>query len=985
MRARTNIALKERKVFKLDNFRGVDFSASPLDVQSNRAVDMRNFINKNGINCKRNGWRQVLDFGGANINGIHRYSDIDNAEYYIAHVGVNFYKVWVDNGKWYREDEHIPYGTNIDSENTRITNSRSEGYLREHRLYIIGAGDYFVYGTWDEGATYELRRVEDDEDTYIPTTTININSDGESADDVQGTLDEPNLLCKRRKNTLVGTGTQCAFWTLDSAVAPNTKVEVCIEKADQGINEQYETMANDNGNHGNEIYIKNDTSEKPDSRGWIYRESGQIQLYFPTHTIANMDNITVTFTPAEKPSSEQTIRTCVERHTGRTGYEGYYSIILQHTPKDITRIIIAYGCVKNGVSKSAYVRAVIDGSAVKVEKVFGDIADLNSLPKQDDKIGTVKDKTITFEAATQYYEGKELKNNIMIQYTYEVLEDAEQEDEEQEDEEEELVAEDISKCAFGILFGTYGNTDRLFLSGNPDRPNMDFYSAADDYTYFTASQCAVLGSDASAVGGYTRLSDSTLAIFKENADREASIYFRTGKLNEEYDSEGNLEDGSAVFPLTAGALGETIVSRYSCANFAGDNIMLSRNGVHGIVLGENVVLTERHTRERSRAINKRLLAHRDLSEAVGVVFENRYYLAVDGVCYVADTRYKYKRKDDIDGSYNYEWWFLDNIPARIWAVIDGKLYFGTSDGKICVFDDEYTDRTFIETEVGELTLSNDYTNDYTNITYNKALKEGFADGDELEIIGATDGEENPVDVYALYTVDDITKVYEGIELYADSEGFEVDVPYTVSEVDIANNRFTLSKDGVEVAVIYADGEDVFYRRISGERLKVINKDKTEEMFGVALWGDESDTALKVSMYNNTMPGEITARITHKKKIEAEWRTPTFDLGTNMASKTILGITATSDPQFDGNVSIGYDTRFYSGSFDVRGNRVFSFDDFDFLDFSFDTGFATSYTRRLNKRNVNYVSFGFKSTDDRCCAVNSLAVLYKINKNNRGVN
>ena len=140
-------------------------------------------------------------------------------------------------------------------------------------------------------------------------------------------------------------------------------------------------------------------------------------------------------------------------------------------------------------------------------------------------------------------------------------------------------------------------------------------------------------------------------------------------------------------------LGEGVVSRYACANFAGDNIILSRNGVFGIVLAENVATTERYTRERSRSINERLKRHADLSEAVGIVYKNRYYLAIDDVCYIADSRYKYTREDDIDGSYNYEWWFWDNVPVRVWANIDNTLYFGSADGQICVFDDEYTDRS----------------------------------------------------------------------------------------------------------------------------------------------------------------------------------------------------------------------------------------------------------------------------------------------------
>ena len=73
MRARTNISLKDRKSLTLSDFKGVDFSSSPLRVKNNRATSMRNFINEYGVNKKRNGWNEVLKFEGSQINGIFQF------------------------------------------------------------------------------------------------------------------------------------------------------------------------------------------------------------------------------------------------------------------------------------------------------------------------------------------------------------------------------------------------------------------------------------------------------------------------------------------------------------------------------------------------------------------------------------------------------------------------------------------------------------------------------------------------------------------------------------------------------------------------------------------------------------------------------------------------------------------------------------------------------------------------------------------------
>ena len=75
MRANTNISLKNRKQVELNDFKGVDFSSSPLRVKQNRASNMRNFINEYGVNHKRHGWNELFKIRDANgdvqrINGV---------------------------------------------------------------------------------------------------------------------------------------------------------------------------------------------------------------------------------------------------------------------------------------------------------------------------------------------------------------------------------------------------------------------------------------------------------------------------------------------------------------------------------------------------------------------------------------------------------------------------------------------------------------------------------------------------------------------------------------------------------------------------------------------------------------------------------------------------------------------------------------------------------------------------------------------------
>ena len=107
MRARTNIELKDRRTLQLSNFRGVDFSSSPLSVRSDRASNMRNFINEYGVNKKRNGWNELIKIYHQGvpqrINGIFEYVNGSHRET-LVHAGTRFYRLKVVDGKYSSED-----------------------------------------------------------------------------------------------------------------------------------------------------------------------------------------------------------------------------------------------------------------------------------------------------------------------------------------------------------------------------------------------------------------------------------------------------------------------------------------------------------------------------------------------------------------------------------------------------------------------------------------------------------------------------------------------------------------------------------------------------------------------------------------------------------------------------------------------------------------------------------------------------------------
>ena len=251
MRASTSISVKDKKRLVLEDFRGVDFSSSPMNVNPKRATQMLNMINEYGVNKKRNGWREVFRILDANdeplpINGIFVYKISDTLRHIIIHAGARFFRI-IENAGVYSDPEDITTDGQqsaglhpADIDVRKLLNQRSQAFFSKQKCYIIGCGDYLVYGKWRNG-NYELRRVYGNEDTYMPTTTISIDDDSVTTDKVRSSLDDINYLNPRRKNTMVGgplpEGDDASrTWTVDSQKIKNlSKVVVKVTTLVNGI------------------------------------------------------------------------------------------------------------------------------------------------------------------------------------------------------------------------------------------------------------------------------------------------------------------------------------------------------------------------------------------------------------------------------------------------------------------------------------------------------------------------------------------------------------------------------------------------------------------------------------------------------------------------------------------------------------------------------------------------------------------------------
>ena len=459
----------------------------------------------------------------------------------------------------------------------------------------------------------------------------------------------------------------------------------------------------------------------------------------------------------------------------------------------------------------------------------------------------------------------------------------------------------ISHCRFGTLYGYGGAHDRLFLSGNPKFPNVVFFSQENDFTYFPDTYTITLGGESDPAKGFTYLADNTLAVLCDK-----SVYYIGGEGRTEYDEKGKFKRITPVFSRQAGAISEGALNAFCTANFGGDNVFLSNHGLFGIEPTSNVLTNTRTARERSYAINARLNL---LDPAKASIFTHgqRLYISDGENCFVADSAYKYVPTGS--EGYNYEWWYWTHVPARVWAEVNGELWFGTADGRVCRFTDGYTDVTWDYTLDGEITYK-----DTVSVTYNEEDKVGEIVNDRrVRFVNTETGTWSDA-------IGDLTEV----DLYA-----------------------RLTQNGLQFARY---------------------NDATEEEL-IKFTGNGQNPILRV--YDD-------------RPVVAEWVSPPLDLGNDSIAKTLFSLSVTAEAGQKSKLTFGYETRKGGGEWTAQGLGKFSFEDFDFCDFSFETGFQNTHTVRARDRNFNFIRFYFRSDGDRPCAVHRIAAIYKNNMYNKGV-
>lgn len=242
-------------------------------------------------------------------------------------------------------------------------------------------------------------------------------------------------------------------------------------------------------------------------------------------------------------------------------------------------------------------------------------------------------------------------------------------------------ADRILKCRFGVRFGVNGAADRLFVSGNPEWPNRDWFSGQNDPTYWPDTAYAVLGSEHSAVVGYS-IVNNLLAAHKDSSETDRNVIIRRGDLLENQPS----------FPIVNTLQGPGAVAPFSFAYLGTEPVFLTDLGVFAITPSD--ISGERYSQNRSYYVNGALCREPDLQQAFAFVHRDLYWLCLNGAAYILDGLQKIASgRSEPYSTRQYACFYRTNLPARVLWQQDGTLCFGSGQGDVYAF---YTDPQALE-------------------------------------------------------------------------------------------------------------------------------------------------------------------------------------------------------------------------------------------------------------------------------------------------
>ena len=238
----------------------------------------------------------------------------------------------------------------------------------------------------------------------------------------------------------------------------------------------------------------------------------------------------------------------------------------------------------------------------------------------------------------------------------------------------------VNLCRMSIAFDTGGTANRIFISGNPNEPEVDRWCFVKDPTYWPDIYYSSLGAKGSEIIGYSVM-ENLLATYISGSCDGRSIVIRNSYVD---------ESGNVSFPIERHLQGEEAAAKNSFVFMDREQLFLTNRGVYAITAED--VTGEKYTQNRSYFINKALCSEENIENAFCAKWRQFYVIAINGKLYLLDTGKRSYQKGEPLSDFQYEAYFWTGIDARVLWEDGGKLFFGNEKGEICCFsDDVYSD------------------------------------------------------------------------------------------------------------------------------------------------------------------------------------------------------------------------------------------------------------------------------------------------------
>lgn len=919
------------QTLNINSLLGVDYTSSMNNIADYHAYEMSNYLKINNSLQTRAGYEQIYhsEQQHGKINGLWK-CNYKGKEIIIAQINNIFYKVdnlnnYVFNAENYKRIGEIDLGK-------EPYIKKSFGVFANDRLYVFG-GKYIVIKITDDEEKaleksyehiddlyYKVSLVFEDEDTYIPTTTINITDEEKTMLEInRETLDEPNMMTNWRYNTINS---------------------FCGYKLD------------DNGNQ-TPIYGK--------------------RFVLDANVIEPEEN------------------------TEENTYLSPMEIVIDNV--GVFKLKITYKDENKEFPQLSIIAS--DG-----ETIIGHVGDLHNKYKY-----FINTNTIYFE---NEIENLNINNaNITVKY--------------------KVASNDyklIDNCTFGVMYGAGGNRNRLFVSGNPEYPNVDYHTSrrnvysttndADlldnqDLTYFSAFDYCEYGTTNTAVTGYQIMGDGSLLVLKEKSETEPSVFFRDST----YQTDNNTSFVTEAYPLRVGNIGEGSVKglKGSIKNLNNDIVFVSPNGLFGIsatVSAGMLASDYKYAYSRSRIINNKFV--KDIRESTNIatcLYDNKYFVTIKKQdnsykTYVADGRYRYASQDKVDNEYDYEWFILDNIPAEEYLIVNENLYFTNNEG-LYLFDFNSRDENKFK-DVKKTTCSDgEYTMDLHNFisdreSINEQLESLMINHENnTRVIFVGDNMYNFIDSVEIYN-DSGTK-FETIDKYGNLKTrlityFQNDTELLICTADGSIQKTIYStkidneedfificydKNGTQINLMQSETPFYIFKKLDLVEAKIL---KHQDYYFVDKYGLEIKLSsdLKYSKGKDDYI-EINCVMMFDEPITSKYITKAFNNGQSLYNKILHSLTVVNDSEEFSFVNLGLSTKTLAKRFDDYYRSGTSGLDDTYLNiFNADLTsktFASSFTKNYLLK-YNFIQFEFFNNEGMNSVINNLMITYTIGFKTIGV-